>query len=122
MHDAPQGGVGGRVAGGAGAGRHTGSVRGQMTEAIEGSLATASSRAPERFRAMLWAKAGDESCGVVRTKVLRSTPLLDSYHHSDRTISADLVLYGPFYQVPDWLYLRRTERGIRRPEYEVVVV
>ena len=34
MHDAPQGGVGGRVAGGAGAGRHTGSARGQMTEAI----------------------------------------------------------------------------------------
>jgi glycosyltransferase involved in cell wall biosynthesis len=80
---------------------------GQMTEAIEGSLATASSRAPERFRWMLFAKAGDESCGVVRTKVLRSTPLLDSYHHSDRTITADLVLYGPFYQVPDWLYLRR---------------
>ena len=32
MHDAPQGGVGGRVGGGAG--RHTGSARGQMTEAI----------------------------------------------------------------------------------------
>jgi len=80
---------------------------GQMTEAIEGSLATASSRAPERFRSLLFAKAGDESCGVVRTRVIRSTPLLDSYHHSDRTITADLVLYGPFYQVPDWLYLRR---------------
>jgi hypothetical protein len=31
----------------------------------------------------------------------------DSYHHADRTIIAELVLYGPFYQVPDWLYFRR---------------
>lgn len=80
---------------------------GQMTEALEGSLATASLRAPERFRSMLHAKAGDEGCGVIRTDVLRRTPLLDSYHHADRTITAELVLHGPFYQVPDWLYLRR---------------
>ena len=31
----------------------------------------------------------------------------ESYHHADRTIIAELALYGRFYQVPDWLYFRR---------------
>jgi hypothetical protein len=31
----------------------------------------------------------------------------ESYHHADRTIIAELGLYGRFYQVPDWLYFRR---------------
>jgi glycosyltransferase involved in cell wall biosynthesis len=80
---------------------------GLVTEMVEHSPATASSRTPERFRSLLYAKAGDEGMGVVRTKVLSSTPLHGSYHHADRTITAELVLHGPFYQVPDWLYLRR---------------
>ena len=80
---------------------------GLVTETIEHSLATASLRAPERFRSLLYAKAGDEGVGVVRTKVLSSTSLHGSYHHADRTITAELVLYGPFYQVPDSLYMRR---------------
>jgi glycosyltransferase involved in cell wall biosynthesis len=80
---------------------------GLMTDALEGSLGTASSRAPERFRSILYAKGGDEGCGVIRMKVLRKTSLLGSYHRADRTITAELVLHGPFYQVPDWLYMRR---------------
>jgi glycosyltransferase involved in cell wall biosynthesis len=80
---------------------------GLMTDALEGSLGTASSRPPERFRSVLYAKGGDEGCGVIRMKVLRKTSLLGSYHRSDRTITAELVLHGPFYQVPDWLYMRR---------------
>ena len=67
---------------------------GTVTETIEDSLATASLRAPERFRSLLYAKAGDEGVGVVRTKVISSTGLHDSYHHSDRTITAELVLMG----------------------------
>jgi glycosyltransferase involved in cell wall biosynthesis len=80
---------------------------GLVTEMVEHSPATASLRAPVRFRSLLYAKAGDEGMGVVRTKILSSTPLHGSYHHADRTITAELVLNGPFYQVPDWLYLRR---------------
>jgi glycosyltransferase involved in cell wall biosynthesis len=75
--------------------------------AVEYSLATASPSAPERFRSLLFANAGDDTEGVIRLSVLRRTPLLASYHHSDRTLSAELGLYGPFYQVPDWLYFRR---------------
>ena len=80
---------------------------GQVTETIEYPLDTASLRAPERFRSMLYGKAGDDSYGVIRADVLRRTSLHDSYHHADRTITTELVLHGPFYQVPDWLYFRR---------------
>jgi glycosyltransferase involved in cell wall biosynthesis len=80
---------------------------GQVTEAIEYPLATASLRAPERFRSMLYGKAGDDSYGVIRTEVLRRTSPHDSYHHADRTITTEFALHGAFYQVPDWLYFRR---------------
>jgi glycosyltransferase involved in cell wall biosynthesis len=80
---------------------------GQLTEAIEYPLDTASLRAPERFRSLLYGKVGDDSYGIIRTAVLRRTSLLDSYHHADRTITTEFALHGPFYQVPDWLYFRR---------------
>src|SRR5271165_6740325 len=41
---------------------------GCVTQKIEYPLATAARRAPERFQSMLYANAGDDSCGVVRTK------------------------------------------------------
>jgi len=80
---------------------------GALKGAIEYSLATASPSAPERFRSLLFASGGDDTAGIIRMSVLRQTPLLASYHHSDRALSATLGLYGPFYQVPDWLYFRR---------------
>ena len=78
-----------------------------VARAVEYTLATASPSAPERFRSLLFSNGGDDTDGVIRLSVLRRTPLLASYHHSDRTLSAELGLYGPFYQVPDWLYFRR---------------
>lgn len=88
---------------------------GALTKAVEYPLATASPQAPERFRSMLFGNGGDDTGGVVRTSVLRRTPLLGSYHHADRTLPAELSLHGPFYQVPDWLYFRRdhSERAER---------
>jgi glycosyltransferase involved in cell wall biosynthesis len=80
---------------------------GCATQAVQYRLATASSSAPERFRSMLYETGGDDDGGVIRMSVLRRTPLLRSYHHSDRTLVAELALYGPFYQVPDWLFFRR---------------
>jgi glycosyltransferase involved in cell wall biosynthesis len=69
--------------------------------------ATASPQAPERFRGMLFDGKGDYTYAVIRTDVLRSRPLQDSYHNSDRTWITELALQGPFYQVPDYLYFRR---------------
>src|SRR5215471_3959945 len=80
---------------------------GAVTKATEYPLATASPRAPDRFRSLLFDDGGDDDGGVIRTKVLRQTAMKESYHHADRTIIAELSLYGRFYQVPDWLYFRR---------------
>jgi glycosyltransferase involved in cell wall biosynthesis len=80
---------------------------GTVTRALEYPLATASPRAPERFRSLLFDTGGDDDGGMMRTDVLRRTAMKESYHHADRTIIAELALHGPFYQVPDWLYFRR---------------
>jgi glycosyltransferase involved in cell wall biosynthesis len=80
---------------------------GAVIKALEYPLNTASRRAPERFRSLLFVSGGDDDYGVVRTEVLRRTAMKESYHHADRTIIAELSLYGRFYQVPDWLYFRR---------------
>jgi glycosyltransferase involved in cell wall biosynthesis len=78
-----------------------------LTKAVRYPLATASPRAPERFRSMLFEKGGDDDGGVIRMDVLRRVRPYDSYLHSDRTLVTEICLQGPFYQVPDWLYFRR---------------
>jgi glycosyltransferase involved in cell wall biosynthesis len=80
---------------------------GVVTKAFEYPLNTSSPRAPDRFRSLLFVSGGDDDYGVMRTEVLRRTAMQESYHHADRTIVAELALYGRFYQVPDWLYFRR---------------
>jgi polysaccharide pyruvyl transferase WcaK-like protein/glycosyltransferase involved in cell wall biosynthesis len=69
--------------------------------------ATDSPHAAERFRALLFALGGDDDYGIIRTEVLRRTPLTGSYYHSDRTLVAELALHGRFYRVPEILYYRR---------------
>jgi glycosyltransferase involved in cell wall biosynthesis len=81
---------------------------GTVTEAGKYPVDTACSRTPERFRNMLMgSKWSDDIGGVIRTDVLRRTSLHGSYHYADRAIQAEIGLYGPFCQVPDWLYFRR---------------
>jgi glycosyltransferase involved in cell wall biosynthesis len=80
---------------------------GSVTKAIEYSLTTSSTRAPERFRSLLFDEGGDDIYGVIRRDVLKRVVPQDSYHHADRTIVAKLGLQGPFLQVPAWLYFRR---------------
>jgi glycosyltransferase involved in cell wall biosynthesis len=84
---------------------------GKVTEAYEYPLTTAAPRAPERFRSMLFDSGGDDDYGVMRMAVRRRTALMGSHHHADRTITTEIVLHGPFYQVPDWLYFRREHPG-----------
>jgi glycosyltransferase involved in cell wall biosynthesis len=80
---------------------------GDVVKAVEYPLASNSPRAPERFRSMLFESGGDDIYGVIRTRDLRAAAPLGSHHHADRTLVTELVLRGPFYQVPDWLYYRR---------------
>jgi glycosyltransferase involved in cell wall biosynthesis len=80
---------------------------GAVTESIEYPLSTNSPHAPERFRSLLFDDGGDDIYGVIRTRVLRHALPQGSHHHSDRTIVAEISLYGSFCQIPDWLYFRR---------------
>lgn len=80
---------------------------GKVFQANAYPLTTSAPRAPERFRSVLNDSGGDDDGGVMRKEVLLRTAMKESYHHADRTIIAELALYGPFYQVPDWLYFRR---------------
>jgi glycosyltransferase involved in cell wall biosynthesis len=80
---------------------------GDVVLAVDYPLATDDPRAPVRFRSMLFTVGGDDFYGVIRSEVLRRTPLQQSYHHADRTIVAELALHGRFHQVPELLYFRR---------------
>ncbi|WP_448540257.1 glycosyltransferase family 2 protein [Roseiflexus sp.] len=45
--------------------------------------------------------------GVIRTDVLRRTPLIGAYVPSDRILLARLGLLGPFYEAPEHLFISR---------------
>jgi glycosyltransferase involved in cell wall biosynthesis len=80
---------------------------GDVFQANAYPLRTSARCAPDRFRSLLYDSGGDDDGGVIRREVLLKTAMKGSYHHADRTFIAELSLYGPFYQVPDWLYFRR---------------
>lgn len=80
---------------------------GDVVLKVDYPLDTDNPIAPERFRSMLLTVGGDDFYGVIRSEVLRRTPLHASYHHADRTIMAELALHGRFHQVPELLYFRR---------------
>jgi glycosyltransferase involved in cell wall biosynthesis len=69
--------------------------------------ATASARAPERFRSMLFDGKGDWTYAVFRTSILRKTPLHGTYHGGDRTLITEFALHGTLHQVPEWMFFRR---------------
>jgi glycosyltransferase involved in cell wall biosynthesis len=80
---------------------------GDIVLEVDYPLDTANPHAPARFRSLLFELGGDDFYGVMRSDILRRTPLNGSYHHSDRTIMAELALNGRFAQVPELLFFRR---------------
>jgi glycosyltransferase involved in cell wall biosynthesis len=86
-------------------------TEGAVVHRVDYRLATDSPSAPRRFADMLFVQGGDDVYGVMRTDVLRRTPLHGSYHHAERTLVTELGLYGPFHQVPEVLYFRRDHPG-----------
>jgi glycosyltransferase involved in cell wall biosynthesis len=57
----------------------------------------------------------DHACfsifGVIRTRLLRRTSLLGDFVGCDRNLLAELALYGPFHEIPEFLFLRRDHPG-----------
>ena len=68
---------------------------------------TTASRAPDRFRSMLYDGKGDWTYAVFRSSILRQTPLHPTYHNGERTLITEFALHGTLYQVPDWMFFRR---------------
>jgi len=96
---------------------------GKLTQALRYPLATDAPAAPERFRSMLFGSGeddrglirADDQYGVIRSAVLRKVAPQNSFYHSDRVIMTEIVLHGPFQQVPEWLYFRRDHAD--RPQH-----
>jgi len=103
---------------------------GNVTQAYEYPLKTDSPAPPDRFRSFMFGSSGlfedprggshdlvrvdnhgilraCDEYGVIRTNILRKIAPQNSYHHPDRIVVCELLLRGPFYLVPDWLYFRR---------------
>lgn len=101
---------------------------GRITQALPYPLDTDSPSAPERFRSMLFGSQdddwglirADDQYGVIRSAVLRKVAPQNSFYHSDRVLMTELVLHGPFLQVPEWLYFRRNHA--ERPQHSSATV
>lgn len=48
--------------------------------------------------------------GVIRSEVLKTTPLIGNYTSSDRVLIGELSLHGPFIEIPEYLFLRRNHQ------------
>jgi len=83
---------------------------------LDGKLKLASSRPPVRFRSMQRAFMCYPIFGVIRSSVLKQTPLLGSFGHADGALLARLALMGRFYEVLKHLFLNR-----RHPEQSTSV-
>jgi glycosyltransferase involved in cell wall biosynthesis len=69
-------------------------------------------RTSQRFRRLI---RDDYDCeqvfGVFRLQELRRTKLILSYTDSDRTLLAEVALYGRFFEIPERLFLHRQHPG-----------
>ena len=67
----------------------------------------------QRFRRLIRTDyTCEEVFGVIRVDILRKTQLILSYTDSDRTLLAELALYGRFFEVPEVLFYHRMHKGM----------
>jgi len=67
-----------------------------------------STGAHDRFRSLiLMDHTCDQMYGLMRSAVLRRTELHQNYTDSDRTLLAEIALYGGFYEIPEPLFFHR---------------
>jgi len=80
---------------------------GQISNKFDYPLTTDVPDPVQRFRSLLYTQGGDDFYGLIRMSVLRQVAHHGSYHFADRTFVAELSLWGPFHNVPEFLYFRR---------------
>ena len=79
-------------------------------------------RAHERFHDIVAKRHGCEAVfGVIRTDVLRRTPLIGNYMASDKVLLALLAARGRLHELPDYLFFQRehVERSVKGHDHEV---
>jgi hypothetical protein len=54
----------------------------------------------------------EEIFGLIRLDILRRTALIKNYTDSDRTLLAELSLYGRLHEVPEVLFYHRMHKGM----------
>lgn len=70
----------------------------------------------------------DHTCfpifGIIRSEILRKTPLIDCYAASDRVLLGALSLYGRFFEIPEYLFFNRNhpQRSSRVYDHRAVTV
>jgi len=81
---------------------------GRVTADYDDRLHLPQQRASDRFRALV-DRLGhcNAMYGLTRKDVVRRTRLLGSYFGADIVLLAELVLYGAFWEVPEFLFYRR---------------
>jgi glycosyltransferase involved in cell wall biosynthesis len=81
--------------------------RALATKAV--SLDAGARRPSERFRELIRMEHRIEPIyGLIRTAILRRTPLEGQYADCDRVLLAELGLHGPFYEIGETLFFRRS--------------
>jgi glycosyltransferase involved in cell wall biosynthesis len=84
---------------------------GRENGAVFGREGTAPS-AGGRFSQLSWRwHACEATYGIVRTEVIRKTPLQGNYPCSDRVLLCELAMYGPFVQLEEPLFFKRYHEG-----------
>ncbi len=48
-----------------------------------------------------------EIFGLIRSEILRKTPLISNFTSTDRILLGELSLYGRFFEIPEYLFFRR---------------
>ncbi len=81
---------------------------GQVISVYEDRIHVQSARPSERFRHLLLALGECNAIfGLIRSDVLRRTPLIGRYIGSDICLLTELSLYGNLWEVPEFLFFRR---------------
>jgi hypothetical protein len=81
---------------------------GKLVKQRQYGLDTSLARPEDRFRGVLGIDLGSPPiCGIMRTAILKHTPLLAGSYASDQVLLAELALRGQFHEVPEPLLLHR---------------
>ncbi|MDZ7289978.1 MAG: glycosyltransferase [candidate division KSB1 bacterium] len=85
---------------------------GVMVENYDDRLHLQSPVAKERFLQLMRSmRECNAVFGLMRSEVLKKTRLIGNYVGSDGCLLAELCLHGKFYEIPEYLFFRRTHPG-----------